>query len=344
MKKALSNFFLPLKSKVMRLSLTFSLLFLTTSLLFAQVPQTVVVEHFTNTRCSICASRNPGFYANLANQDNTIHIAFHPSSPYPSCLLNEYNMTENDGRTNYYGLFGSTPDFVIQGNIISPSSNFSSPALFTPFQNQTTPVSIQIRHSISSSSVTLRATIITEAPNSLGNLRLFAALKEDVLNYQAPNGENVHYDVFRDSYFSVDGTQVSLAETIGDSVVLTASLPLDANWDLNNISSLLILQQEDSKAVVQAAEFGINEIPLSISKNEIPEFKVFPNPSNSVVNIIAPNNSFSSYEVFSTLGNKLKEGGFTGVMTITVSDLPKGIYFLQIRQSGFEKVERLVVQ
>ncbi len=327
----------------MRPSLTFSLFFLTTSLLFAQVPQTVVVEHFTNTRCSICASRNPGFYANLANQENTIHIAFHPSSPYPSCLLNEYNMSENDGRTNYYGLFGSTPDFVIQGNIISPSSNFSSPALFTPFQNQTTPVSIQIRHIISGSSVTLRATIITEAPNSLGNLRLFAGLKEDVLNYVAPNGENVHYDVFRDSYFSVDGTQVSLAESIGDSVVVTASLPLDASWDLNNISSLLILQQEDNKAVVQAAEFGLNEIPLSVSKNLALEYKVFPNPSNSVVNIVAPNNTFSNYEVYSALGNKLKEGMFVGQITFTVSDLPKGIYFLKIRQSNFEKVQRIFV-
>ena len=126
-------------------------------------------------------------------------------------------------------------------------------------------------------------------------------------------------------------------------MVVTASLPLDASCDLNNISSLLILQQEDSKAVVQAAEFGLNEIPLSVSKNLALEYKVFPNPSNSEVNIVAPNNTFSNYELYSALGNKLKEGRFVGQITFTVSDLPKGIYFLKIRQSNFEKVQRIFV-
>ena len=35
----------------------------------AQVPKKVIVEHFTNTLCSVCASRNPGFYSNLNNQN-----------------------------------------------------------------------------------------------------------------------------------------------------------------------------------------------------------------------------------------------------------------------------------
>ncbi len=328
----------------MRKLLTILLQFIAAPALISQVPQTVVVEHFTNTRCGICASRNPGFYANLANQENTIHIAFHPSSPYPTCVLNEYNMAENDGRTNYYGLFGSTPDFVIQGNVISPSSNFSSPALFEPFQNQTSPASITIRHSISENTVTFRATIITEASNSLGNLRLFAGLKEDVLNYSAPNGENVHYDVFRKSYFDITGEVVNLAENIGDSVVVTASLPLDQNWDYNNISSMVILQEQESKAVVQAAEAVITEIALHTSLKEEPSFKVFPNPANSVLNISAPKNGATSFEIFNALGKKLKEGSFKNETTFEVDDLPKGIYFIKLKHAGFENVQRLYIR
>lgn len=54
-----------------------------------QVPKKVLVAHFTNTRCSVCASRNPGFFNNLDNQNNgdLIHIAYHPSRPYNSNLI-----------------------------------------------------------------------------------------------------------------------------------------------------------------------------------------------------------------------------------------------------------------
>ncbi len=53
--------------------------------------QSVLVEHFTNTLCSICASRNPGFYQNLQSQQDVLHIAYHPSSPYAACVLNKQN-------------------------------------------------------------------------------------------------------------------------------------------------------------------------------------------------------------------------------------------------------------
>lgn len=311
---------------------------------YAQVQRTVVVEHFTNTRCSICASRNPGFYSNLANQENTLHIAYHPSSPYPSCVLNEYNMSENDGRTNYYGLFGSTPDFVIQGTVISPSSNFSAPALFDPFEDQMSPASIRILHDINGNSVTARITVITESDNSLGNLRIFAAIKEDVVNYNAPNGENVHYDVFRDSYFGVEGEPGMLASTIGDSVVFTATLPLDAAWDLNNVSSLVIVQDQETKEVIQASELGLNDIPLANSDpTSAIEFSFFPNPASSKLNITTNNGTKTSYQIFNALGKVLNFGSFTGKTEVDVHDLAHGVYFIKVNQNGFDKVERLYI-
>lgn len=312
---------------------------------YAQVQRTVVVEHFTNTRCSICASRNPGFYSNLANQENTLHIAFHPSSPYPSCILNEYNMAENDGRTNYYGLFGSTPDFVIQGSVIPPSSNFSAPALFAPFEDQMSPASIRISHTINGNSVTARISIITEADNSLDNLRIFAALKEDVVNYNAPNGENVHYDVFRDSYFGVEGEPGMLASNIGDSVVFMATLPLDTAWDLNNVSSLVIVQDQETKEVIQASELGLSDIPLANSNiDSIIEFKLFPNPANSILYITTAGKAESSYEVFNALGKMLASGNFKHKTEIDVRNLAHGIYFIKINQNGIEKAERLLIK
>ena len=74
---------------------------------FSQSPKQVVIEHFTNTKCSICASRNPGFYSVLANYPQVIHIAYHPSAPYQNCYFNLQNKPENDARTNYYNTYAT---------------------------------------------------------------------------------------------------------------------------------------------------------------------------------------------------------------------------------------------
>ena len=51
--------------KIMNSLIKIGLLLLTgTSTVFAQTSKKMLVEHFTNTKCSICASLNPGFYAN----------------------------------------------------------------------------------------------------------------------------------------------------------------------------------------------------------------------------------------------------------------------------------------
>ena len=59
--------------KSIALSFFVAILFQTAS---AQVERTVIVEHFTNTRCGICAFRNPAFYENLNNQENVFGPRF----------------------------------------------------------------------------------------------------------------------------------------------------------------------------------------------------------------------------------------------------------------------------
>jgi hypothetical protein len=103
------------------------------------VPQTAIVNHFTNSRCGVCANRNPGFYTNLRQQTNTLHIAFHPSSPYSTCVFSIENPSENDDRTNFYGIYGGTPRLVINGNVIPAAQNYALSAMFTPYQGLTSP-------------------------------------------------------------------------------------------------------------------------------------------------------------------------------------------------------------
>ena len=161
----------------------------------AQVPKKVIVEHFTNTKCSVCASRNPGFYTNLNAQSGVIHLAIHPSSPYAACVLSMHNPVENDGRTNYYSIYGGTPRLVIQGTVISSSADYSMSSIFAPYLGQMSPAEITIRQTKFGVD-SIRSTIIikTVASHSLTNLKLFVALAEDTVFYTGTNGEPKHFN------------------------------------------------------------------------------------------------------------------------------------------------------
>jgi hypothetical protein len=259
--------FIIIHPKKMKKHLLVPALLFSAAQLQAQVPRKVVVEHFTNTLCSVCASRNPGFYTNYSNQPNTIHLSVHPSSPYSSCVLNQHNIAGNDGRTNYYSIYGSTPRLVIQGDVIAPSANYSSATLFSTYLNQTSPASIRIEQTKFAND-SIRATIIlkTEAAHNLGNLQLYVALAEDTIFYNAPNGESEHYDVFRKAMTGVTGLAVTLPVNVGDSIVYTFSSPANQVWNFSRINTFAILQETTSKAVVQAQSYPsqINSAPTSL--------------------------------------------------------------------------------
>jgi spore coat protein U-like protein len=319
-----------------------SALIISTSLL-SQVPKTIVVEHFTNSRCSICAGRNPGLYTNLEQQQNTIHLAIHPSSPYPTCAFNQENPTENDGRANYYGVYGSTPQLVIQGEVISPSINFGSTTLFSPFQNQTSPASISVTENNSTSEVNLRIALHTEASNNLGELKLFVALKEDIVNYASPNGETVHYDVFKKSAFDIEGLSVNLNSIVGDSIIVNAIIPIESDWLNRNFSAIVILQEADSKAVVQATEFAVSFVVLSTEKIDN-DVTIYPNPANEFVTIKATQNKLVQYQIYNALGSTIAAGNFNSTAKIETKSFPAGIYFIKIRTQDSEVTKRLYIQ
>ncbi|HZG00826.1 MAG TPA: hypothetical protein VEY71_07480, partial [Chitinophagales bacterium] len=216
----------------------------------AQVARKIIVEHFTNTVCGVCALRNPGFYANLENYPDVLHLAIHPSSPYASCLLNQNNVAENDARTNYYGVYGSTPRLVIQGQVIPSSADYSDAALFEPFENQTTPISLTIwQTKFGNDSMRVTYVAKTVAPNTLGTLVLFAALAEDTVFYNSPNGETLHHDVYRKSLAGVASQITVIPAAVGDSVSYTVNFHTDFDWDYARLFAVGVLQDSSTKAV-----------------------------------------------------------------------------------------------
>lgn len=287
--------------------------------LSAQVPKKVIVEHFTNTLCSICKSRNPGFYTNLRKQTGVIHLAIHPSSPYKDCAFNKHNVAENDARTNYYGVYGSTPRLVVQGAVVSNSADYNSASIFTPYLGKTSPASIRIAQTkFAKDSIRCKIVIKTEAAHSLGNLSLFVALAEDTIKYTSPNGETVHYDVFRKSLTGATGITVTLPAAVGDSVVIIKSSPANVAWNFSHIYTVAILQESGSKAVVQS-----ESVPAS---------------SNSIITDLSDAcASDPGIQVFSTYsGMLIKQEHFTENAIISIYDISGKIIFSKQLESDHE--------
>lgn len=296
-----------------------------------QVPKNIVAEHFTNTYCSICAANNPGFYNNLSGFPGVLHIAFHPSAPYSSCTLNQHNKTENDARTNFYGVYGSTPRLVVQGKVVPGS--LSNSTIFSNEQGKTTSFEVK--------------TIITEAPanmlnvtivikkkdtSSLGSLNLYTAIVEDTVFFAAPNGENKHYDVFRKSVWGSSPSNIAAPVAVGDSVVQTQQLAINSVWNKSRVYAITILQ-DGNKNAVQATKSNhlMPTTGIRLPGAGKVGIRIYPNPANDVVKIEGA--GISMVQV-TDLNGKVVQSLPGNINSIDVSDLQKGIYTISVRTTN----------
>lgn len=301
-----------------------------------EVARTVVVEHFTNTYCSVCASRNPGFYANLWAQPGILHIAYHPSAPYPSCTLNQHNVTENNDRTNYYGVYGSTPRLVIQGDVVAASANYSDAAIFAAASGQTSPFAMSVSVSAAGSdSVRIMVTVKKVAASSLTSVSLYGALVEDTLFFSAPNGELRSYDVFRKSLWSSGLFGITLPAGVGDSVVFTQKHKLHGDWIAGAMYAMAMMQ-DGSKDILQAARSGtlpaLAGMPVMAAATQ-PTIK--PNPAAGYITLTGVPAYPCRITIFDVTGRRHRDAVVERPGTnIPISDLPAGNYLLYIDRSA----------
>lgn len=271
---------------------------------WSQQVQTVIVEHFTNSRCSVCAARNPALYDLLNDYPEVLHIAYHPSSPYATCIFSQHNPTENDARTNYYGIYGGTPRVVVQGKVIQPQNPLLMASQIEDNLGQEANYSIsveQIQNSGQEADVTI---VIKKLGASDETLNLYAVIAESEINYDAPNGETIHHDVFRKILFDIP---VSLT-SIGDSVVLTESYSIHGDWLSNQMYVAAMLQDASSKSILQSKASELLSNPQSVAdqKITISDNLFVPNPAVDYIRFNnAFENQFVSAEIYNLQGQKI---------------------------------------
>lgn len=299
------------------------------------VVQTVVAEHFTNTYCSICASRNPGLYANYANFPQVLHIAYHPSAPYAACPLNQHNKTENDARTNFYGIYGATPKLVIQAKEITGS--FANATIFQNELGKTTAFETTAKLTeLAGNNLEIRVVVRKKDASALTDMTLYVPLVEDTVFFAANNGESKHHDVFRKSFWGTNPLAITAPVNIGDSTVHIQQIAINSIWNKNRIYAVAILQ-DNSKNHVQAAKSNKLAYPTSIKHYTTSPVFITPNPATDYLQLHGDANNRYNIVIQDISGRQISRFDLNGGDKIDVSGLADGQYMAYIQQGSTQK-------
>ena len=296
----------------------------------------VFVEQFTNTRCGICAARNPQFEATrMQYTDDIVHIKYHIGSPYPNCFFYSQNRDEQNTRRDHRAVQG-TPTAIVQGQRVNGTNPLLPESRILEVRDEVAALSIDLIYEAGG----VRAVVANHGVNSSEDLKIWIAIVEDNVEFDAPNGEDIHSNVFRrfvsdpsGEEFTLDGSEVDLG--VWDYM-------LDSDWNESEVD--LIAWVETSSGEVLNATIAQQSISSNEELVSFDQLSVFPNPAQSIVTISIP--SFTErVSVFSITGKELMSEEViaqSGEHLIDISSLPKGTYIVRAEGNNQRQTVRLL--
>lgn len=293
----------------------------------------VLIEHFTNSRCSVCASKNPAFY-NLIGQaqyaDDVHHISVHPMFPYPQCVFYQANTTENSAWVGLYPGVQGTPSIAINGTLQNPSTPMLTEAKLQSFLNQSSPLALQVTESGPNNArlANIKVKALGDIPP--GNYKLFVAVDEKTINMQTPNNETVHHDVFRKMLSAVSGDAFTVPAT-GETLDFNYEYNIPNTWNANEIYVLAFVKEIDTKQVLNS---GTRFDPLlsGVDQAVVENVRISPNPVSGFAWVELSDDVAQSVEIFASNGQRatLSFEGQGNALSIPTNSLAPGIYFIKI--------------
>jgi hypothetical protein len=264
-------------------------------------PRYAMLELFTNTPCPICGSQNPGLFNRLANYEGEYHlVSFYPGRPYNSCIFYNANIPENTTRWQFYtGQVFGTPTVAING-IDFKNSNGVTNAVLDNITGNTSWLKITVDETTGSSR-TVDITLQDYVGGSLTTGKLFAVIVEQEIQYNAPNGETLHHNVFRRFLTSTGGDEVNLSS---GTATASYTYDVDQTWQADQIYVIAWLMDPDTEEIYNS---GTRFDPDFITDVNDPaasaELHVYPNPGNGLFTISLPVSSQpASVKVYSASG------------------------------------------
>jgi hypothetical protein len=224
----------------------------------------MIIEFFTSSTCSPCATNNPVLIAfmNASDPERITAIGYHMNWPSPgNDPMYLYNSSDNTTRRTFYGV-NSIPQCQFDGTInIQPSYSQSTFQNYYNLRKDTlSPVTIIVTDSTyGTDSVLVRAKIYCESFLSNPNAYAFINMVENHIHYtSAPgsNGETDFYWVMRKMYPSGTGAQITLLP--GQTTVVEKRFKKDVVWQWSEMYPMVFVQNPTSKEIYNAAKKTTN--------------------------------------------------------------------------------------
>ena len=309
----------------------FTILFITCSLSgFSQsVPKYVLVEHFTNTWCPICASRNPALFNVLGNHPGRVHhVSYHPPYPYSGCPLYQFNKKANQDRADFYQVFG-TPTVVLNGGNKMGGSPLLTEAVLQAEMQKTSLVAVGV--SESGQGQNRSATVTVKAGGTIaGDLRLLVLVAEKNLKFTASNGELEHYNVMRK--FLTPSTGQSLSISSAGEQSFTFNFRDTAGWKPEEIYVLAFVQNATTREVLNSGtRFDELSTPVHHSYQAM-GIKIYPTYVNQEFNVDHAFTGKTNLKVYNLKGQLVLEQTLaeTRSAPVSVARLAPGAYWIKI--------------
>ncbi len=287
-----------------------------------------LVQHFTNTKCSVCAGNNPTYYTNIKPLEADVHhISIHPSVPYNTCGLYLANTAEQETLRNFYGI-GGTPTFIINGTQKSLSTVNASVSTAVATKS---PISIKVSQTTLNNKLNTTINVNTTELPATGTYVLYVAAVEKNVTFSGGNGETKHYDVFRKMFTSASGQAITLTAT--GKQTFTFSTDILSTWVATEMNVLAWVQNTTTKEVLNSG----GTLDISTASEEIATdtevIDLFPNPTSNVINFDIKNKDLKIEEIsiLGLDGKNYSNNVEVNDNQINVQLLSNGIYLFQLR-------------
>lgn len=305
---------------------------------FAQAqepPRYLTLELFTNTPCPICASQNPGLFSRLQNYENEFHlISFYPGKPYSSCIFYQANIAENTTRLNHYqgNIFGS-PTVVLNGTEFRSSSQVTDHVL-SSMTGGTSWLYVDVNES-NDATRDVEIVLQDHGVASPNGGKLFAVIVERQVNYNAPNGETIHHNVFRKFLSSPDGDDVILTE---GTAIVNYQYSNEVGWDENETYVIAWLMNPETEEIYNSGtkfdpDFTTSTDPVVATTPLV----VYPNPATDNIQVQIPEiYTGGVLTIYSGNGMKVlrEENVIYPLTTVSVKTLTAGKYFVSLSKNN----------
>ncbi len=315
------------------------------------LPRKTLLEVFTSSTCGPCTPGNfqmDSVVLPTLDADKYTVVKYQQNFPGAG---DPYSTATSVNRRGFYGV-NSIPRMEIDGGWDVNANSFTKP-IFDAYNAEPSFVQINITNARYAGPFVRVEADITPFANLSGNIRYHVVVTEKYTTGNiATNGETHFNNVMMDMIPTENGNALSsLMSGNTTSVNLMSNMSSSNVEEFMDLKAVVFVQNMTTREILQSEWIDISPSATSIDENEVSAtLNLFPNPTNGLVNLeyISGNQGNINISVVNTLGatvyttNAVSNGSLN--KSIDLSQLTKGIYFVNVVSQNGTTTKKLIIQ